>query len=386
MADAFHAVPLKHNLRRAILQIVARLPIPPQRTKTDRILLIRPDHLGDVLLTTPAIRALCVTYPNTEIHALVGAWSAQVFAPYPEIDRVLTLPFPGFNRASKKNLHSPYQLALISAFNLRKIGYRTAIILRPDHWWGAMLAYLAGIPTRIGYDLPDVAPFLTERVAHHNEHVVLQNVALMESLIPTLDRESLKLSFPVSDASRTWIYEYLHERSIKEDTPVVAIHPGSGTWVKQWDEEKWAIMADTLADQLDAKIVFTGGDHEAAMAQNIAARMHHSVCVAAGDTDLGSLAALFERARIVLGADSGPMHLAVAVGTPTVTLFGAADPLEFGSWGDPNKHRMLYSDIGCRPCRILDWGADDPAFHPCVREISVARALDAVHRALSHTG
>ena len=132
------------------------------RNRNERILLLRPDHLGDVLLTTPAIRALRAAHPDSEIHALVGSWSANVLANFSDLDVVLTLPYPGFTRLKKAGWRSPYQLAATSARILRLIGYNTAIILRPDHWWGALLAYLAGIPRRIGYDLPDVAPFLTE--------------------------------------------------------------------------------------------------------------------------------------------------------------------------------------------------------------------------------
>lgn len=100
-----------------------------------------------------------------------------------------------------------------------------------------------------------------------------------------------------------------------------------------------------------------------------------------GDTRVGQLAALFSRARVVLGPDSGPLHLAAAVGAPTVALFGPADPVEFRPWGQSDKHYVLTSDIGCRPCRVLDWGDDDPANHPCVQDITLARVLDAARRA-----
>jgi ADP-heptose:LPS heptosyltransferase len=153
--------------------------------------------------------------------------------------------------------------------------------------------------------------------------------------------------------------------------------------VKQWGEENWAFVADTLSDQLDATVVFTGGDHELSLVRHILSHMKRQACVMVGETGVGSLAALYERARLVLGSDSGPLHLAVAVGTPTITLFGPADPVEFGSWGPVEKHRMLWSSIGCRPCRVLDWGNDAPENHPCVREISVASVLEAARKAIA---
>ena len=112
MAEAFHAVPLKHRLRRAALQVAAAIPIPPQRKANDRILLLRPDHLGDVLLTTPAIHALRAAFPDREIHALVGPWSANVLANFSDLDVMLTLPYPGFSRPPKSTGAHPISLSL----------------------------------------------------------------------------------------------------------------------------------------------------------------------------------------------------------------------------------------------------------------------------------
>jgi ADP-heptose:LPS heptosyltransferase len=381
MAGAFHALTAKQRVRRLLLQTVGSVPIPAQKpSAVERILLIRPDHLGDVLLTTPAIRALRRARPNAELHALVGGWSADVIADFDEIDYVLTLPFPGFTRESKLNWRSPYELLIAAAGHLRRIGYTSAIIFRPDHWWGALLAYAAGIPTRIGCDLPDVAPFLTDAIPREHQHAVLQSARLVECLIGTIPPESLTLRYPVTQADRSWVDGYLSEWSVTGR--IFAIHPGSGTWVKRWDAAKWTVVADTLCDQLDATVVFTGGDHEWALVREIMSGMQHSACVMVGDTRIGALAALYERAAVVLGADSGPMHLAAAVGTPTVTLFGPADPVEFRQWGPPERHLILTSTIGCRPCRVLDWGGDDPACHPCVREIPVGSVLEAARRAI----
>jgi len=124
MTEAYHRSSLTHQVRETLVEIAARMPfIPCRKPRVERILLIRPDHLGDVLLITPAIRALRAARPAAEIHALIGGWSADVVGAYPEIDLVLTLDFPGFTRAAKKSVQSPYQLALATANRLRRIGY-----------------------------------------------------------------------------------------------------------------------------------------------------------------------------------------------------------------------------------------------------------------------
>jgi lipopolysaccharide heptosyltransferase II len=384
MTQAFHSTPLKHRVRRAFLQTLGALPPLPNQTykpTKERILLIRPDHMGDVLLTTPAIQALRAARPNAEIHALVGTWSSEVIASYPEIDLTLTVPFPGFSREPKQNWRSPYELALSTARQLRIIGYSSAIIFRPDHWWGAMLAKLAGIPERIGYNLTDVAPFLTKSLPHISQHVVLQNLSLVEQWTGKIAPEQAVYDFPLDDDDRGYIDGYLEVWGIRREKPVIAIHAGSGASIKNWQDEKWADVADTLSEQLDSPVVLTGGDHELTTARNIAALMKTRACIIAGDTRVGQLAALFARSKVVLGADSGPLHLAAAVGTPTVTLYGPADPAEFGTWGSPWKHYILTTSIGCRPCRILDWRSDPTEYHPCVRDITVGQVLEAARRA-----
>jgi lipopolysaccharide heptosyltransferase II len=386
MAEAFHSTPIKHQVRRVLLNLASNVPIPTgRRTHTNRVLLIRPDHLGDVLLTAPAIRALKIKNPNLELHALVGSWSAEVIANFPEIDLVLTLPFPGFSRSNKASVQSPYQLAISTAARLRRIGYGSAVILRPDHWWGALVARLAGIPERIGYDLPDVAPHLTQKIILKRDHAVMQNIHLFEKWLPTLNREELVNQFAVHDSDKAYINGYLSEWGVKKNKPIICIHPGTGTAVKHWVDERWAQTADILTQQLDALVIFTGSEKESSLVRRIMSLMKQSAIMMAGDTNVGQLAALFQRAKLVLGPDSGPLHLATAVHTPTVTLFGPADPIEFGPWGSAQKHIVLTSDIKCRPCRIIDWSGDDLALHPCVREITVAKVLDAARRVVHQT-
>jgi ADP-heptose:LPS heptosyltransferase len=213
------------------------------------------------------------------------------------------------------------------------------------------------------------------------EHAIQQNLRLVQRWTGTISPDRVQYSFPVDPMDRAYIDGYLEEWGIRADQGVICIHPGTGTWVKHWMEENWAKVADILAEQLNGQIVLSGSDREIPLAQRIADQMKHTPIIMTGDTRVGQLAALFQRAKVVLGPDSGPLHLAAAVAAPTVALYGPADPVEFGPWGDPQRQIALTSDIGCRPCRILDWDSDDPAYHPCLREITVGRVLEAARRA-----
>lgn len=381
-AEALRSAGPKQRLRDGILSGIARIPVAKARRGGERLLIVRPDHLGDVLLSTPAIQALKRSYPELSIHVLCGEWAAAVLANYDEIDRVLTLPFPGFQRASTSAL-GPWRLAVQTARRLRRIGYASAIVMRPDHWWGALVTHLAGIPQRVGYDFENVAPFLTEVVERRHGHAVEQNLRLVSSLTGSQGAADVRLEFPLQAADREKAEQLIDRWRIHADKPIVCIHPGSGAASKVWRAGNWAQVGDAIAAEYAATIVFTGTASEAALVNEIAAGMTSDAIDIAGQTSVGQLAALYAQSRAVLGPDSGALHLAAAVGTPTVALFGPADPQEFAPWGDPRLHEVVTAEIGCRPCRILDWGNDSSEYHPCVRDISVRQVIEAARRVLS---
>jgi heptosyltransferase-2/heptosyltransferase-3 len=393
LASFQHRLSWRERIRRDLLKSLSRVPISRDlRPRTGTFLLIRPDHLGDMLLTMPAITALKKAQPTSKLYALVGEWSAPVIDAYPEVDQVLTVRFPGFTRRAKAGwVGTPYAQAVRWSRMLRQLHIETAVILRPDHWWGAMLAWLAGIPNRVGYDLPDVAPFLTEALPApvrspykpaQREHTVMQSIRLLHSWTGDLTPDQIKLTYPIYPSDREYIADRLANAQLPLNKKLVVIHPGAGTQFKRWLPEHWAIVADRLAERLDASILFTGSDQEYPEIYTIMEKMRSRGVSLAGDTNVGQLVALYERAEVVLGPDSGPLHLAVASGTPTVHLYGPADPALFGPWGDPSRHIVLTSGIACHPCNILAWPGDKPEMHPCIRDITPRQVLDAAFKVI----
>lgn len=376
-------------LRLALLRFYAGVAPAPRAGLADmpddaRLLVIRPDHLGDVLFMTPALRLLRHARPHAHVTALVGPWAARVLQGNPAVDEVLTCPFPGFTRQRKGSLWEPYRLLYDYAKRLAAQRFDAALILRPDHWWGALLAYRARIPCRLGTARPETIPFLTLALADApSQHEVARNLALVAALPPSpLIGEGpavgAGLAFYLTDEDRTFADRMLGD----QDAAWIAIHPGAGAPVKRWRPDAWAQVGSILARETGARIILTGSADEARQCQEIAALMQPPPLVLAGQTDLGGLAALYARCRLVLGPDNGPLHLAVAVGTPTVHLYGPADPASFGPWGDPARHRIVTLGIGCSPCRHLDWPKVELGEHPCVWAIPVERVMEEVRRIL----
>jgi len=319
-------------------------------------------------------------FPQARITYLVGPWSQAVIENNPHIDEIALCPFPGFTRLKKRSVFQPYVILLQYARLLRQQEFDLAIVLRFDHWWGALLAYLAGIPRRVGYDVAEVRPFLTDVVPYSSgRHEVEQNLILVERVSGCRWQVGRwPLEFHLTAQDEGFAEGYLAGHGVGDGDLLIGIHPGAGAPVKLWRNEAWAQAADTLVQRYGAKVILTGSAKEAPLCRAIAKEMTTKPIVAAGETSLGGLAAIMARCRLVLGVDSGPLHLAVAMGAPTVHLFGPVDSRAFGPWGDPARHIVVTAEMDCIPCNRLDYTPAELHQHPCVRNITAEQVLEAV--------
>lgn len=347
-------------------------PIPPP----DRIVVFRPDHLGDVLLAGPMLAQIRSRWPAVDVTLVVGPWCADVAVRLPGVDHVETLSFPYFDRLPRASLLDPYRRLLTAARALRHTSprYDAAIIARDDDRWSALLARAAGIPIVAGHATRRTRWVLTHRLpaARRPAHVAAAGVALIDTASPS--PAAHPMSFRLTDDDHARAAVLLGSAAPR---PPLAIHPGSGSPIKRWTPASWgaAVRAVTAPDE---PVVLTGGPDEATLVAEVAAALGLPVIDLAGRTDIPTLAAVFACCRAVAGPDSGPLHLAVAVGTPTVHLFGPADAARFGPWGAAERHAVVAGGLVCAPCGRLDW--PDPADHPCVRTIEVGRVVGALRR------
>ena len=353
-----------------------------------RLLLIRPDHVGDVLLAAPADRLLGSAVPNVDIDWMVGPWSAEVLRRSGHTGQIHTCEFPGFARRPKRSPLEPYAVLMREAQRLRRYRYDAALVLRPDHWWGALLAAVAGIPSRFGFAVSECQPFLTDTLPSPTGHALAASQDLARLAIDRLggrvDASSkqggayLDPTFATTEVERQQAARWLSGLESRESGPLVGLHAGTGATLKNWPSDRWAAVGRTLQARVGARIVLTGGPDERDLATSIAARLNNSPLNLAGTTTLGELAAVLERCDLVLGGDSGPLHIAVAVGTPTIRVYGPTSTKIFGPWGDPSRQVALQAGLPCQPCGSLvnpPCGAvSDPA---CLQAIDVEQVVQA---------
>ncbi|MBI2755118.1 MAG: glycosyltransferase family 9 protein [Chloroflexi bacterium] len=350
-----------------------------------RVLLIRPDNIGDVLLTSSAVQVLEETMPAEHITYLVGPWAAGAARQGPLGKRVETLPFPGFGGRRKAHLLEPYAELMRSARLLRRRSYRAAVVLRPDHWWGALLCLAAGIPVRVGYATPETSALLSQALPRPDErmHATGQATALVVALLQTLGvaaragepgGASFEPTAEDSHAARVWLNQNLAEPSRS-----VALHPLSGASLKTWPDERWVALADRL-HAAGTPVVLSGAPGERGMLTALGARMQHPPAAVLSDVPLGMAAAVFERLGAVVGPDSGALHLAAARGAPTVRLYGPASAMVFGPDPTAPLQVVLQSrSLPCVPCgSLVNPPCGARVEPPCMLAISVPEVAAAL--------
>lgn len=381
-----------------LLALLARLVTQPARAEMRHILVVKPDHLGDLLLASPALQALRERLPAAQVVALVGPWSRRIWQGSPYLDDLIELPFPGFARGDGRpgsplerlaGAIGPYLLLLKYAALLRRGRYDAALLLRDDHWWGAALVALAGIPRRVGHAHPLSAPFLTSALPlDPSEHVTRQALATVAALAgdPLVHQEpgSPPMAFTPTPAERAWADGWLAEH-LAPGERLVVIHPGTGGPTKHWLPGRWAAVADGLAAP-GARLLLTGGPGEAALVAEVAALMGGPCLTLAGQMSVGQMAALLGRAALVLGVDSGPLHFAVSQDTPSLRLYGPSDPRRFGPWGDPARHASLSAGIFCSPCGVFTACPRGTAGPECMAAIGVEPVVAAARALLEKAG
>lgn len=331
-----------------------------------RILVVKLRYLGDVLLLSPVVRALRAAYPDSEIGVLVNAGTETMLEGNPHVDHRFVL-VRGVGD----------QMRLVRA--LRAFGPDLAIDLT-DGDRAAILTRLSGAPRRVGFNdegrwrgrlYTDVVPADLKTM-----HAIDYHLAPLAYLgIPATDRSPELFLSEEEDRSAS---DWLARAGIAPDSPFVVIHPGARFWFKQWPLDRVAALADWLQDQHRTPVLILAGAKEIPDLAAIRAAMRTPFRTTGGQVPIRILAAIIRRARLFIGNDNGPMHIATAVHTPVVALFGSSDPRVWGPWGV--GHRVLYKAVACSPCPHTGC---DQGERNCMRLIDLDEVTASVAGALS---
>jgi heptosyltransferase-2 len=338
-----------------------------------RILIVRLDRIGDVVLSLPVAQALRAAYPEAFLAMLVQSACRELVEGHPDLDTTLVCD---------KSL--TWRQTWQWAQHLREFRFDTALVLHPTLRSHAIV-WAAGIPRRIGYGRKG-GWLLTRRLLHRKQEGRRHEADYALDFIRALGApdEPPRPSIPVSRQAAEQVGALLRERGVRSDEPLVAIHPSASCPSKRWMPERFAAVAEALAEQAEARILLIAGPGDLAQAQAVERAMQRPAVNLAGTLSIGQTAELLARCRLLISNDSGPVHLAAAVRTPVVAIFGrnqpGLGPRRRRPLGD--GHAVLQKDVGCTECLAHRCRIN----FLCLGALSVDEVLEAARGILTARG
>ena len=337
----------------------------------EHFLIVRLGSLGDIVHALPAVSALRSAHPQARIDWVVERRWSPVLEGNPDIDNVVWLDTLGFRRAPL----SPQTRAgfWASLKSLRGAGYTCTIDFQ-GLFKSALLAAWTGAAQRIGFSEnflrePGCAAFYTECVTPRNRaHVIAQNMTLVERLgVRSGGTEIWRFPLPQSQAAEAYVEQRLAEYDIRE---CFVVNPGGGWLGKGWPAERYGALSDALSALYGWRCVVSYGPGEQPLVEETlqAARASSPV---AFTTDIQQLIALLRRALLFIGGDTGPLHLAAALGTPIVGLYGPTSPERNGPFSP--RDVVVSNAEACRDSRRRE-----PHYTPSMTSITVDQVVEAV--------
>jgi lipopolysaccharide heptosyltransferase II len=337
-----------------------------------RILCIRPDNLGDVLMTTPAIHALKHAYPGRHLTLLASGSGAQAARFIDDIDDVIEYHAPWVKH--DKPIDAAADLAMRE--RLESLGFDAAVIFSvysQNPLPAAMLCHLSNIPRRLAHCRENPYGLLTDWVVEcepqqGTRHEVERQLALVASV--GAHASDTRMRFDLRAADEASLQRKLAERGIDIDAPYFVMHPGATAASRRYPPERFAQAGRELATRTGWPVLVTGSSSEAALCESVSAGDARIVDLA-GELQLGELAALIKQARVLISNNSGPVHIASALGAPVVDLYALTNPQHM-PW--QTTHRVLYHDVPCRWCYR---SVCPEGHHLCLLGVSVDEVVDA---------
>jgi len=337
-------------------------------TKVERILVRSTNWVGDAVMTIPALEALRARFPRAEIVLLSKPWVSELYWHLPAVNRQIIY---------KPNSEHRGLLGLEKLIHDIRAERFDAALLFQNAFQAAWIAWRAGIPLRIGYARDGRGFLLHDAVEPplpaaygHQVNYYLQLLFRAGVIGKPAPVDAVRLQ--ITDAEKHWAAKKLDFWGLSGPRFLVGLHPGASYGpAKRWIPERFGMLADRLIGALNADVIIFGSAAERPLTEQIAGVMKHTPVIATGDTSLRQLLALMARCRLAVTNDSGPMHLAAALGVPLVAIFGSTDARATGPLG--TRLRIVSRGVECSPCgrRVC------PIDFRCMREISVEEVFRA---------
>lgn len=349
--------------------------------------MIRFDLIGDLVLSMTTVRALKHTYPDTAIDLLALPTSAKVVMGDPELNEIITCD-PNVWRRPKaliqlKNWRNTY--TLLSQLHARNYDIAVSVFGK----WAGILAALSGAKRRVGFGHESYPGLMTDSVrgrhwsSGDHKHEVDYCLELARAAGAVTSTAARIPHLYVDSLAQQQLEQLLEREGIVPEKPVIACHISSNNGQsKRWPLPHWATLIDKLIRGQNAQVILTGAPGDIPLIECVTHQMQEQAINLAGKTSLPQLVALLKRANLVISGDSGPMHIAAAVGTPVIAIHGPTDPALSGPVSP--KATVMRSDIWCSPCYNATGSADCRFFTTqCMKNILPSQVYKVVQEKLT---
>lgn len=345
-----------------------------------KILVFKLDHIGDVLMTTPALKALKSRYPDASLTVVVGSWSKDILKDNPDISEILLYDAYWLNRTKNKKFNIKKTLDFIK--ELRKRRFDIFYSFRGD-FIGILMSSLLKIPFRIGFNNGGGGFLLTHPITPiENIHQVEQFLnaikvnGLTHKYITMVSDTDKKMKIAVSEVERRFTDTFIKRNGNNRN--FIGFHIGAGYPSKLWTPEKYGIIIKRLYDEFGIHAILVGGEEDRAIFKRIESviRDTNSInCI--GVTNIKETAALIEKCKLFIGNDSAPVHIAAAIGIPVIVIFSAANnPVGWKPFG--SNVTCITKDVQCKYCEKFEC-----VDTKCMRMITVDEVYDKAKEILS---
>ncbi len=338
------------------------------------ILIVKLSAIGDVIHTLPSLAALRRLYPDANITWVVEEAAADLITHHPYLNSVLVSRRKSWSRDL---LRGKFKDSLYGIKNFIKCLQQKNYDLVIDFHGllkSSVIVYLSRGKRKLGYDSWQELSglFLNEKIPEDMEkHAVDRYLDFPRYLGAKIDQ--VEFTLPSNKKAEEKVLCLLREHNL-EDKIFIAVNPVAYWETKLWDNEKFAYLADLINNKLSVKVVFTGSEKDSI--EKITSIMNTEGVNFGGKTTLLDLAYLYKKACMLITTDSGPMHLAAAIGTPVVALFGPTDPVRTGPYGA--GHAIVRTGLSCSPCFLKKCSTKQ-----CMQDISPEQVFAVVEKKLT---
>ena len=340
----------------------------------DNVLILQTSFLGDTVLTLPLICEVRRRFPVKKLTLLCQPVSRELLFDHPAIDEIIT--------DDKKHSDRGWRGVYRTAARIKERNFTLALTPHKS-LRSALILYLAAIPHRVGFRQSRGWFFYQQRTQRNPElHVVERNLSVLQAFGLPPEQCQRAIELPLSSEIQKRVDEKLLKLGVRESDLIVGVSPGSVWPTKRWSAAGFAALIQMLQQTCACRPLLFGGSEDSAVVEDVQRRCGGAAASLVGLIGLRELPAAINRCRIFITNDSGPMHIAVARGVPTVAVFCATTP-DLGFYPYTNDAIVVQRDLSCRPCashggRRCPLGTED-----CIRQIPPDTVLRAVEKLLA---